>query len=166
MLPAVARMILRHLPYAASRELQEVVQKQIDLEESGDLKWEREQSDAGVPEGFRVPYEEIFPEVNKEVCQGLQDKTRSAETLIEIFVKFLKRWRPTCESLSAEHKSYLMELAKRAVAEKNGPDGTRSAGVSSSLTHMSALDSKRNSLSKEILRAVEQELLMGGCDSA
>ncbi|UCF83501.1 MAG: DUF4070 domain-containing protein, partial [Desulfobacteraceae bacterium] len=162
MLPQVARMILRQLGYTNTKELRDVVQKQIDLEQSGAVKLEIEQIENVVPENFMVPYEEIFPEINKEVFEGLKDKTRSGETLIEIFTNFLKQWEPASESFSDEHRSYLMELTRRTVAEKNGPNGGRMSNASSAFTNMSVLDLKRARLSEDILRAVEQELQMGG----
>ncbi len=161
MLPQAARVILRQFGYANARELKESARKQIDQEQLGDLKLESEQSESEVTEGFKVPYEEIFPEVNKEVYQGLKDKARSGEALIEIFTRFLRSQRPTCESLSVEHRSYLMELTRHVVAEKNNPNGNRS----SSFTNMNELDLEKGRLSTEIFQAVEQELQMGGYES-
>jgi hypothetical protein len=163
MLSRVARIILRNYSYADTEEMREVAWKQIEMEQSGAVKMEIDKSETIVPEGFREPYKEIFPVVNKEVCQDLEDKTRSGETLIEIFAKFLRRWEPTFESFSAEDKSDLMELTKRTVSEKNA-NKSLSSGFSFSSTNTSAPDLKKGRLSEEILRAVEQELQMWGCE--
>jgi hypothetical protein len=166
MMARVSKIIMRLFGYANTKEMREVAQKQIDMEKSGELKWEIEQNDTLVPEGFREPYEEIFPEVCKEVDQGLTDKAYIGETLIEIFTNFLRHWEPASESFSAEHRGYIMELTRLTILEKNGMNGDRSSEVPSSFTNMNELDVKRARLSEDILRAVEQELLMGGCERA
>ncbi len=161
MVPRVARIILRLFSYANTQELREVAQKQIDLEQSGAVKVECEQSESVIPEGFRIPYKDIFPVINREVCEYLKDKARSGEALIEIFTEFLRCWRPG-DSFSAKHRSDLMELTRRTVSEKNDPNGSRPLGFSSFSTNTSTLELKKALLSEEILRAVEQELQMDG----
>jgi len=161
MMSRVARIILRQFSYANTQKMQEVAQKQIDMEESGELKWEVDQSEPIVPEGFYRLYEAVFPEVKAEVCQGLEDKTHSAEALIEIFTKFLSRWSPTNKSLTEEDRSHLMKLTKEAVAEKNNGGANRTSGASSSSTGINSSVLRRKYLPEDILRAVEQELMMG-----
>ena len=163
MLPRVARIILRNFSYADTRELREVAQNQIDQEQSGTLVRESEQSEILIPEDFRASYEDIFAEINKEVYQGLNDKTRSSETLIEIFTKFLRNWNPNYGSFSADDKSYLMELTEHTVTSKNNPSVSDTSVFASSFTDMSAFDQKKDHLSEQILRAVEQELLIERC---
>ncbi len=166
MMPRVSKIVMRLFSFADTKEMREVSQKQIDMEEAGELKWEIEERDTVVPENFKEPYEDVFPEVSKEVDKGLNDKTRIGETLIEIFTNFLRSWESPSESFSAEHRSHIMELTRRIVEEKNGSNGNRSEGIDSSFTNMSALDVQRSRLSEDILRAVEQELLMGGVKGA
>jgi hypothetical protein len=161
MLPDVARMILRQFGYANTQDLREVVQKQIDLEQSGAVKLESDQSVTIVPESFRAPYQEVFPMIKKEVSQGLKDQKRSGEALIEIFTTFLRHRGSTCESFSDEQKRYLTELTQHTVAEMNVSNKNRSSGFMSSFTSMEALELKGDRLTWEILRAVEQELQIG-----
>jgi radical SAM superfamily enzyme YgiQ (UPF0313 family) len=164
MLPQVVRLVQRQLGYANTTELREVVKKQIEMEKSGDVKLEVEKIESIVPEDFMAPYEDIFPIVNKEVYEGLKDKTRSGETLIDIFTKFLRHWEPESEPFSDEHRNYLMELTRRTIAEMNSPNDGRSSAFSFSNSTVDMPDSKKDPLSQQILQAVEQELLMGGKD--
>jgi hypothetical protein len=165
MLPPVARMILRQFSYAKALEMLENTRKKIDPQQSETVELETEQSETLFPESFRVPYEEIFPKVNQEVYDGLEDKVRGGETLIEIFTKFLRHWKTSNGSFSAEERSYLMELTRRTVAEKNGTSENRVSGFYFSTTNIIDSDLKKTPLPDDILRAVEQELLMGESES-
>jgi len=158
MLPTVVRIVLRQFGYAYvnTHEFREVVQNQINLERSGEFKFEIEQGEISVSESFKGPYEEIFPEVYEEVFQGLKDKTQTEETLIEVFTEFLKGGKPALDSFSAKERSDLMELAKRTASEKN--DASEIPIPSSSNGPMPNL--KKTRMSDEILKAVEQELLI------
>ncbi len=167
MLAQVSRMILRQFAYVNNtQEFRENIQKEIEQEQAGILKWESEQSDTIVPDGFKVAYDKIFPEVNDEVYQGLNDKKRSGEALIEIFTDFLKRPRPVNGIFTPEDQRDLEELTKRTVAEKNDSNGRQASGSSSYSVNSITPDLKKGRWSEDILQAVEQELTMHSCEGA
>jgi len=157
MLPTVIRIILRQFGYVYinQHEFREVLQKQINLERSGELKLEIEQSEVIIPESFKEPYEEIFPEVYKEVFRGLKNKIQTGETLIEIFTEFFKSRKSAGGFFSVEDRSDLMELAKRTATKKNNV-----SKISISISSEELMpNSNKTRMSDEILKAVEQELL-------
>jgi len=167
MLPQVSRLILRQFAYTNNtQEFRGLIQKEIEQGEAGELKWESVQDEAIVPEGFKVSYEEVFPDVNEEVNQGLQDKTRSGEALIEIFTEFLQRRSPVKGAFKAKDISYIKDLTKRIVAEKNGRKGSQLSGCSSFSANPSALDPQKGRWSGQILQAVEEELKMSSGEQA
>jgi hypothetical protein len=161
MLPPLARMIIRHFSYTSTIELRKSTRTTEVPEQKETADLEIEQSDTLVPEGFREPYKEIFPEVKKEVYEGLADKARSGEALIEIFTKFLRSWESASEPYSAEHRNHIMDLTSSTVAEKNSSNGGAASSDPSFTTNIVDPAFKRTPLPDDILRAVEQELLMG-----
>lgn len=132
------------------------LQKRIELEKSEGFKLEVDQTEIIIPENFKQPYQEIFPEIHERVYLGLRDKTRTDETLIETLTDFIIRWGQTMDSFSDQHKVFLQELADRAIAKEN----TATEGVLPVLVQSNEAvpDIKKSKLAEEILKAVEQEL--------
>jgi hypothetical protein len=171
MLFPIMRMILRQFAYTNTVQKRQATEKQAEQKQTGPAKLEIEKSDTLVPEGFREPFKEIFPEVKKKVYQDLKDKTRIGETLIEIFTVFVRNWESSSEPFTDKHKSHIMELTERTIMEKNGSNGNQSAGLSCSIANFTFStndriepDVKKAPLSEDILRAIEQEMLMGECE--
>jgi len=159
MLPTVIRIILRHFGYVYvnMHQFREIILNQINLEMSGKVKYEIDQSKPIIPENFKGPYTEIFPEIYKEVTQGLEDKALKEETLVEIFTEFIRNWRPTCDFFSDENKDDLKELTRQIITKKNHEIGIQSLPTVFVQGETSEQTSMR--LSEEILRSVERELL-------
>ena len=158
MLPRVVAIMLRQYGYVNRPKLKEAVQEQIEIEKSGRFNLEIQKNEPVVPESFKEPYEQIFPVVYREVLSGVADKTRVNETVIEIFTKFLTRWRQTSEPFTEEHKRSLMELASQIINERNRAiegQSPSASPVSDILSHL-----KESRLSDDFLKAVEQELLI------
>jgi len=161
MLPAVARMIIRHNGYAGTLTLKRGKQKKKAQREA--VKPVIKQYETLIPDSFKKPYEAIFPDIKDEVCRGLKDKKVSGDTLIKIFTGFLRHKIPANGSLTPEDRNYLQELTARAIEEKNSRVEKRPSGLIFNSIDISKFSLKRDRLPDEILRAVEQELLMDGC---
>jgi hypothetical protein len=134
--------------------LREAISKQIQLEESVDMKQFIEKPEILIPESFREPYQEIFPEIHHRVYTGLIDKTRTDEALIEVFIDFLTRWRKTFAQFSDQHRASLDELTDRIIAKENGTAGNKSPVQADEAVP----DIKKTMLAEEIFQAVEQKL--------
>ncbi len=165
LLPGVARMIIRHNGYASTLVLRDEKKKApeqpgVAVKVNNNIK----QNEAVVPEGFKQFYEEIFSEIKENVCQGLENKALSGDTLIEIFTEFLRKRILANGSLTTEDRNNLMAFTKRTVAKKNSLAESNSSGFILNSFDISRFSLKRDRLSDEIFRAVEQELQMVGCN--
>jgi radical SAM superfamily enzyme YgiQ (UPF0313 family) len=160
MIPTVARITLRQYGYAYTNthKLSEVVQRQIDLERSGKLQLDLASYEPPVPEDFKKPYEDIFPQLYQKVYQELKDQAQTEEALVHITTEFLSHWTPDSSSLSGDQKGFLMDLTDQALSDKRKTLVDRhSASNEGGLPNF-----RRTRMSDEILKAVEQELLMAG----
>ena len=101
-----------------------------------------------------------FPEIYRKIYLNIADKTRTEETLIEIFTKFVTRWGYVLDSFSEEHKSYLTQLTDQTIAENNSYKSEALVGEAKSPNDAVMPNFKQIRLSDEILKAVEQELLI------
>jgi len=116
-----------------------------------------------VPNTFRKPYREIFPDLYQRVHNGLKDKTRTLNSLVEIIYDFLTRWGTTFNQFEEYHQSFINDASDRTVASENNNNVAGAENTEENLTDISEL-SKRgvtrrmNQLADEVLRSVEQEL--------
>ncbi len=134
-------------------KLIEAVEKEIELEESGEVKLEIYQDDILIPESFQKPYKEIFPEIYQYVHQCLIDKKRTDDVLIEVFADFITRWGSSFTGLEEHYKHYLYEIADRAITKEN-----KNSKPLISHEHAPEPDIRASKLADEILKAVQQEL--------
>jgi hypothetical protein len=58
--------------------------------------------------------------VHERVQNGLVDKTRTENALVEIFHDFLTRWGSSFERLEEHHQVQLYEICDRTIARENG----------------------------------------------
>ena len=133
----------------------EDIQRQIELERSGEIKLEIDQTDTFVPEGFNKPYQKLFPEIYKRVYIGLKDKARIDEVLVEIFTGLLIRWEPTFEQFEEYYRTYLFEITDHAIEKENNNVSSQSVSIGQAQEEMSDIPTQ---IGDEILKAVEQEL--------
>jgi len=156
MLEKVMGLIIRQYGSASSLPvLREVVNQQIEIEASSGLL-KIPQVEFLVPDSFKEPYKEIFPEIYKYVYLNLKDKTRTDEALIEVFTDFLLRWGQTFEKFSDYHRTFLFEIADRTIAKRNRIIDDQSAAIEQSQEEI--LDIQKTRLGDEIIKYVEQEL--------
>lgn len=132
--------------------LRESINQQIEIEASRGLI-ALPQVEFLVPDGFKEPYKEIFPEIHKHVYLNLRDKTCTDEALIEVFTDFLLRWGQTFEKFADYHRTFLFEIADRTIAKRNS---IQSAVVERSQEEIP--DIQKTRLADEVIKSVEQEL--------
>jgi len=155
MLEKVIRYImLQYGEYLQLQPLLEAIQQQIEAETTSAFKPEIAQGDILVPESFKNPYREIFPDVYKMLYTKLKDKTRTNEALIEIFTDFIIRWGKTFEKFSDHYRAFLFEITDRTIAKENSI--CQSAVEKQSEGKIPNIP--KSHLADEILKAVEQEL--------
>jgi hypothetical protein len=160
MIPTVARIILRQFGYAYTNthKFREVVQQQIDLEASGKIQLELSKYEPPVPESFRQPYKDIFPELYQKVYRELKDKGSTEEVMVNVFTEFLQHSETNADSASGDYKNDLMKLTDQALLQKRG----HSIDSDPPPSEEAMPNLKRSHISDEILKAVEQELLIAG----
>ena len=73
-----------------------------------------------VPEAFKKPYRDLFPQLHERVHQGLIDKSRTQDALVEVVYDFLTRWGLTFEQFEEHHRAFLFEICDRTIAKENG----------------------------------------------
>jgi radical SAM superfamily enzyme YgiQ (UPF0313 family) len=158
LLPRVTQGLLRQFGYAytTTHKIREVVQRQIDLEKSGELKLEIDTHELPIPESLKGAYEQIFPEIHKEVFQRLNNKALTEDTLITIFAGFFAGVKAVDDSFSEQDRNALVNFARQAVDEKNHVAGSQIPV----LDNDSIPNLKKAGLSDAIFKAVQQELLI------
>jgi hypothetical protein len=167
MLAKVIGLLARqHLEAAEVPSLRELIETQIRLESAEEIRLLREPTVFFAPEAFKKPYREIFPQLHERVWQGLTDKSRTQDSLVEVIYDFLTRWGLTFEQFEEHHRVFLFEICDRTIAKENaalpsqpsvpvGQGGVphRLAGLSQGQTSVWL-----RRLADEVLRLVEQDL--------
>jgi hypothetical protein len=166
MAKVVGLLARQHLEAAEVPSLRELIDTQSRLESEGQITLQQEPTVFFVPEAFKKPYRDLFPQLHERVHQGLIDKSRTQDALVEVVYDFLTRWGLTFERFEEHHRVFFFEICDRTVAKENGelaagaearpelrvvPD--RLAGLSAG----QALVRLRR-LADEVLRLVEQDL--------
>jgi hypothetical protein len=128
--------------------------RQIEMESAPGFQLRLAESAEVIPENFPAAYKKLFPDVYNRVMEGLQDKNRVEEVLIEIFTQFVMRWGATLEELQEYHISDVEATCDAVIAEDNRhPDkGLVTLGPAVSG------DFRKTKLPEEVLHSVEQEL--------
>jgi len=133
-----------------------LLRERIELESSEAFKLDIDQTDLLLPEKVENLYQEIFTDIHQRVHNGLVNKMRTDDVVVEIFVDFITSLGKESDSFSYEDKTFLYELANRAIAKEN----SATKDVSSILAQSddSVSDIQKTMLEEEILKAIEQEL--------
>ncbi len=114
----VGGLILWQYIHAAQMPyVEEMIGEQIRLESTQGI--EREQATFFVPDAFKEPYKALFPDLYQRVHQGLSDKSRTDNALVEVIYDFLTRWGPTFNRFEEHHRTNLFELCDRTIAKEN-----------------------------------------------
>jgi Radical SAM superfamily/Domain of unknown function (DUF4070)/B12 binding domain len=162
----IALIARQYLEAAEVPFLRETIEAQIRLESREDFKLLYEPTVFFVPEAFKKPYKEIFPALYERVNQGLIDKSRTQDAMVEVIYDFLTRWGHTFEQFEEHHRAFLFEIGDRTVAKENatiragagervqsGEAHDQTAGLSAGHTPVWL-----RRLADEVLRTVEQDL--------
>jgi hypothetical protein len=119
-----------------------------------------------VPEAFKKPYRDLFPQLHERVHQGLIDKSRTQDAMVEVIYDFLTRWGLTFEQFEEHHRTFLFEICDRTIAKENG-ELAAGAGAASAIRvlpdRLAGLSEGQTlvwlrRLADEVLRLVEQDL--------
>jgi radical SAM superfamily enzyme YgiQ (UPF0313 family) len=156
MMPRVAAIILRQYGYTHRPKLREAIQRQIALEQSGEITLEAETGDVSLSEGFKKEYGRIFEELYRKVYEGLTEKAQVEDVLIEVFSGYLKDCKPGWIPRAGDYRSGLLEFARVMVAEKNR--GAKLEGVWTPWGDEVISKIRKAGVADRILRAVEQEM--------
>jgi radical SAM family protein/uncharacterized protein DUF4070 len=167
MLGKVVGLIMRqYLEAAEVPFLRETIEAQIRLESGEEFKLLREPTVFFVPEAFKKPYKDIFPGLYQRVYEGLIDKSRTHDALVEVIYDFLTRWGLTFDQFEGHHRTFISEICDRTIAKEN--DNLR-AGAGEKIEpgevpeRIATLSGDQTSiwlrrLGDEVLRTVEQDL--------
>jgi radical SAM superfamily enzyme YgiQ (UPF0313 family) len=167
MISKVMGLIARqYLEAAEVPFLRETIEAQILLESREGFNLPHEPTVFFVPEAFKKPYKETFPALYERVLQGLIDKSRTHDALVEVIYDFLTRWGLTFEQFEEHHRAFLFEICDRTIAKENG---TMPAGAGEGAELGEAPGQKAGlggghtpvwlrRLADEVLRTVEQDL--------
>lgn len=144
--------------------LKRFIAGQIQQLESGEMNLKSEQQVFSVPDEFRKFYPALFPDLYARVRQGLLDKSRAEDALVEVTYDFLTRWGPSFRQFEEHHRAFLYELCDRTIASENNAPRPGNArldeirpGVQTVLgSSHSNVRLKR--LADDVLRCVEQDL--------
>ncbi len=146
--------------------VQEYIAEEIRLETADGVKPHHEQTVFFIPDAFKKPYKALFPELYERVYQGLADKSRVHDALVEVVYDFLTRWGLSFQQFEEHHRTFLHEICDRTIAKENGNlqagagDGV---GAGERPHEMAGLTQgqvaiKLSWLADEVLRSVEQDL--------
>jgi hypothetical protein len=156
----------QYLEAAEVPSLRELIETQIRLESTEAIKLHREPTVFFVPEAFKKPYRDLFPQLHERVHQGLIDKSRTQDALVEVVYDFLTRWGLTFDRFEEHHRVFLFEIGDRTIAKENGELAVRAGAAPElrvvpdprpGLSEGQTLVRLRR-LADEVLRLVEQDL--------
>jgi hypothetical protein len=156
----------QYLEAAELPSLRELIEAQIRLESTEESRLQREPTVFFVPEAFKKPYWDIFPQLHARVHQGLVDKSRTQDALVEVIYDFLTRWGLTFEQFEEHHRVFLFEICDRTITKENADlaagDGAspEQRVVPNRLEGLSEgqIQVWLRRLGDEVLRLVEQDL--------
>jgi radical SAM superfamily enzyme YgiQ (UPF0313 family) len=157
LLGRVKELIVQFAAHAKSaHNLIPKMDKNIELEKSGELTFELDNRPITVPQGFRDSYRSIFPDVYRRVYQNLRDKDKVSQAVVEIFVEFLVKEEGFTQ-MEEHHRILLGEIIYRTCARMNGQNIEEFTPAEPS--DVPVPDVKRLRLGDDIINSVEQELL-------
>jgi hypothetical protein len=166
MAKVIGLLARQYLEAAEVPSLRELIESQIRLESTEEVRLLREPTVFFVPEAFKKPYRDIFPQLHERVHQGLAEKSRTQDALVEVVYDFLTRWGRTFEQFEEHHRVFLFEICDRTIAKENGdlPAGAGTPAPSPALPdRLAGLSAGQTQiwlrrLADEVLRLVEQDL--------
>jgi hypothetical protein len=142
--------------------LKRFIAGQLRALDAGLMTFEREQRAFDVPDGFKKFYPVLFPQLYERVREGLNDKSRAEDALVEVIYDFLARWGPSFKEFEEHHRIFLNELCDRTVASENSAarsSGSKRAEIfGEEKVSRSQADHRLKRLADDVLRCVEQDL--------
>lgn len=117
----VRTLILQHGKYHQTIQgvLPQIL-RQIELEKAGRLTLKPDNRMMPPSKAVRAAFDQVFPELHREIYVNLEDKKKVPAALTEVFVDFFVRWGEDFEELEDHHIDFLQEIAARTCASFNG----------------------------------------------
>ena len=142
------------------------IDEEIEWEKANGFDLRRHRTVLFIPESFDKPYMEFFPRLHERVYRSLIDKSRIHDALVEVTYDFLARWGATFEQFEEHHRTFMLEICDRTIANENNRVQDSTGGllvmedVPSELADLTPgqVVIQQNRLAIEVLRAVEQEM--------
>lgn len=120
MLQRIAALIVQHAKYRENIvKLLPQIDRQIDMEASGEIVFIEDRRVIPVPESFRKDYREIFPDIYQKVVHALDDKKRVAEALVAVFVAFLTEHGRDFKGLEGKQHQFLNACIDQTIKTMN-----------------------------------------------
>jgi radical SAM superfamily enzyme YgiQ (UPF0313 family) len=158
MMRRVRELIIQQARYRRTvGELLRQMDRQVEVEASGEVVFLPDERPVPIPEAFRAAFRRIFPDVHARVWVNLTDKSKVPEALVSVFLDFLVRWGDDFERFEPYHQAFLRELCERACAERNGQAPETFVAVEPGDTPVP--DVKRSRLDDDVLKSVDQKLV-------
>lgn len=156
LLKRVRTLFLQHAKYSRTiGALLPQLDRQIEREKAGEITLEPDCRSMPAPESFRKDFDKLLPEVYMHVYGSLNDRTKAAGALTEVFVDFLVRWGQEFEKLEEHHFAYIREISERTCSALN--NGSRPDGGAISFEEAQK-EIKRTRLSDDIFKNIWVEL--------
>ena len=144
--------------------LKRSIHEQIGQLQSGTMSLKPDGKVFAVPEGFKKLYPAVFLELYARVHDGLKDKSRAENALVEVTFDFLTRWGPSFRQFEEHHRTFLYELCDRTIASENsvfdaaGNPRIKIVGVKQTGPGPNYTDVHLRRLADDVLHCVEQDL--------
>lgn len=157
LLSRVKNLVIQFVRYSDSaRKLTPKIERQIELESSGQLNFELDNRPITIPENFPKMFHEQFVKVYERVYGNLHEKNEIADCIMEIFVEFLIREVGFVE-FKEYHYELIKEISDRTCARFNGQNFEDFVPITVTGETFPYIIGKR--LHEEILKGIEQELI-------
>jgi len=158
MLATVRSLIVQHSDYLRTLDkLLPQIDRQIELESSGQLVLEPDKSPIHIPPSFRRSFNDMFLRAYQRMAVNLEDQSNLPEALSEVFFDFLMRFGQDFRELETYHQLVIDEICDRVCAKFNGQPPEEFLPNEVSDAH--GPNVKRVGLADDIINTVEQMLI-------
>jgi hypothetical protein len=151
----VRELVVQFIRYSRSaRKLIPKLDRQIELESTGQIVLHPDARPITVPAAFRKDYHRVFPKIHSRVYRNLRDKSLVPAAIVDTFVDFFVH-EESVESVSDHHLEMLIELADRTCADLNGVKPEQFVPN----VEETPVPTVSHRLGDDVLNTVEQELI-------
>ncbi len=158
MIQRIKALIVQHAKYKKSIDkLLPQLDRQIELESTGALTFEVDDSPIPINTAFREAYKELFPEVYRRIYLNLNNKEQVSAALMDVFVAFLMHCGDGFTLLEESHRMILKDICDGTCARMNTQSPDEFVAIEDDDAQIP--DHRRIGLSDDVLKSVEQGLI-------